>query len=482
MRDFRITSPRWTWPALSVHERARRVCALRHLLVEQSASFLQALQSPARTADMESIAAEIIPLADACAFLERNAVTLLRPRPLGGTGRPLWLRGVSAEIHRDPLGQVLIIGPANYPLMLPGIQIAQALVAGNHVLFKPAPGTRRIATLLCDSLRTLGVPPESLILLDEDPASVQPWLPRADKVVMTGSESSGKAVLKDLAAHAVPAVMELSGCDALFVLRGADLSRVAAALRFGLTFNASATCMAPRRVFVLEPLADPLIAELTRPLHDAPPISMSESAAARLQTLGTEAVTKGAKLVIGQLPTGPTARPIIFDHAEPWMPLLQEDLMAPFCSIIRVNSEDDARIAYNRCDYRLGASVFGPPAAARAFARRISAGSIVVNDLIVPTADPRLPLGGQKRSGFGVTRGAEGLLEMTRVKTISIRGGASPFHLRPDAAQAGPLLLAYLGATHGRSWRSRMGAWMQLLREGKALSSRTPQTTAPKTP
>ncbi len=38
--------------------------------------------------------------------------------------------------------------------------------------------------------------------------------------------------------------------------------------------------------------------------------------------------------------------------------------------------------------------------------------------MIAPTADARVPFGGRDRSGFGVTRGAEGLLEMTRIKTV----------------------------------------------------------------
>ena len=45
--------------------------------------------------------------------------------------------------------------------------------------------------------------------------------------------------------------MELSGCDAVFVLPGADVERAVAALAFGLRLNGSATCMAPRRLFLV---------------------------------------------------------------------------------------------------------------------------------------------------------------------------------------------------------------------------------------
>jgi hypothetical protein len=68
----------------------------------------------------------------------------------------------------------------------------------------------------------------------------------------------------------------------------------------------------------------------------------------------------------------------------------------------------------------------------------------------MPTADPRLPFGGRGRSGFGVTRGAEGLLEMTVVKTVSLRRGAFRPHLaaaRPgDAARYAALIALLYGA------------------------------------
>ncbi len=81
--------------------------------------------------------AEVLPLADACRFLERSGPAILRPRKLGGRGRPAWLWGVTGTITREPQGVVLILGPANYPFFLPGVQLVQALVAGNAVLLKP---------------------------------------------------------------------------------------------------------------------------------------------------------------------------------------------------------------------------------------------------------------------------------------------------------------------------------------------------------
>jgi hypothetical protein len=76
------------------------------------------------------------------------------------------------------------------------------------------------------------------------------------------------------------------------------------------------------------------------------------------------------------------------------------------------------------------------------------AGSVKINDLIVPTADPRLPFGGRDASGYGVTRGADGLLEFTRIKTVSTRVGRFRPHYEQEHADDMALFMAYLRAAH----------------------------------
>jgi aldehyde dehydrogenase (NAD+) len=87
-----------------------------------------------------------------------------------------------------------------------------------------------------------------------------------------------------------------------------------------------------------------------------------------------------------------------------------------------------------QCPYALTAAIFGPEAEASRLAGQLRAGTVLINDLIVSTADPRVPFGGRGQSGFGVTRGREGLLEMTTTKTILRQKSRS---LRPYAPTGG---------------------------------------------
>ena len=87
---------------------------------------------------------------------------VLAPRRCGKRGRPFWLQGVSFEVQRQPFGVVLVIGPGNYPLFLPAVHSLHALVAGNAVLLKPAPGTREVALAFAHLAHDAGLDPALL--------------------------------------------------------------------------------------------------------------------------------------------------------------------------------------------------------------------------------------------------------------------------------------------------------------------------------
>ncbi len=219
----------------------------------------------------ETIVAEILPLAESASWLARNAARVLRDRRVGSSQRPIWLGNVRSTVVREPLGVVFILGTWNYPIFLTGVQALQALVAGNAVVIKPAPGCEAITQVLLELFLDAGFPEELIERCDASVESAESIFDTGvDRVIMTGSSQSGRRVLGRLANHLTSATMELSGCDALMVLENADLDRVTAAILFGLRLNSGATCIAPRRVFVPLSLAEPLYESLTARLEELP--------------------------------------------------------------------------------------------------------------------------------------------------------------------------------------------------------------------
>lgn len=458
------------WAEKSLDHRLEVIRRTREIIAGRAQELAGSLGERSGRTLSETVMYEVVTLADACAFLEGEAPALLAPRQLGSRRRPALFMGVSSEIQRVPLGVVLVIGPSNYPLFLPCSQALQALAAGNACVIKPGLNSAAPARLFAKYMAEAGLDPRLLPVTDESPEAAQAAIAAGvDKVVLTGSAQTGARVLGALAPSLTPSTMELSGCDAVFVLAGADLDLAVRALRWGLRLNAGATCIAPRRVFVDEAVAGEFERRFVEAAKGLAPVLVPAPVAEKVRSLAAEALEGGARLLrpasLEEACKPEAFQPLLLGGVRPEMGIAQADIFAPVLSLMRVRGEDQAVASCERCPYALGASIFGPEDRARALAGRLRVSSVSINDLIAPTADPRLPFGGRGRSGFGVTRGADGLLEMTAVKTLSVRSGTFRPHYDDPRPEDMELFQTYLRATSGCSWIERTGAWWSVLRQ-----------------
>ena len=457
------------WAERPAHKRLAVLRAARHQLAAMTEALAAAISPDLARVPADTRIAEILPLLAACQFLERSAARILKPRRLGRRGLPFWLTGIDSEVHRVALGRVLVIGPANYPLFLPGVQALQALAAGNAVTWKPGLGGRDVAKLFALALHAAGLPDGLLHVTDERVEAVEDALALAPaKVFFTGSAETGRILMHRLAETLTPCVMELSGCDTVVVLPSADLHHVVQALIFGLRLNGSATCMAPRRVLLMgasQLRRDTLISLLIRAAQAVRDVPVSPRVRSQLERLLKQACLAGAE-VHGHLDAG-SIRPLIVTNVQPEMELAQADLFAPVLSVIDVANETELLAAQEACPFALTAAIFADEAVARRLAAKITAGSVLINDLIVQTADPRVPFGGRRKSGFGVTRGAEGLLEMTAVKTIAVRRGRNMRHYEETSDAHEALFDGLIATAHAGKWARR---WRGLKQVSAAAS------------
>lgn len=390
------------WASVPLRKRLEAVRSVRYGLAESARELLELFPRSLDRSRTDTLTSEILPLVAACRFLENQAPAILKPRRL----RSGLFSRVEIELVPEPVGVVLLIGPANYPLFLPGVQALQALAAGNCVLWKPGTGGEAIARAFALLVRSAKVPENALQILDESPETGLDVISEGvDKVVLTGSHKAAKAVLAEAAEHVTPVIAELSGNDPVIVHSTADLRRAARSIAFGLRLNAGNTCIAPRRVIAHSSVAHQLEVELS--------------------------------VALEQLPDIP---------------------------IVQFETEEEAVAIANFGPYALGASVFAHPSVARDLARRIVAGVVVVNDVIVPTADARLPFGGRKQSGFGKTRGREGLLEFTALKAIAVQKARRLRHVEPIPANSDELFLQLLAARNSRTMRARVKGWSALMK------------------
>ena len=454
------------WARRPIAERTEVIRRARRLLATRCDELADAIASELPRSRADTVVAEVLPLLAACRYLEREAATILKTRVPARLARPLWLAGVHSEVERVPLGVVLVVAPSNYPLLLPGVQVLQALTAGNAAIWKPGRGGRAAALKVAQALQEAGLPEGLLRVTDESVEAVSEEMAAGpegragvDKVVFTGSAAGGRAVLRLAAETMTPVVAELSGSDAVIALPGAPLEAIAEALAFGLRLNGSATCMAPRRLLLVNATEErraALMELLLRRLADNQPVPALRTT--ELGELVREAIEGGATLIAGEMPReGERVRPLVLVGVRPEMRIAQTDVFAPVLSVIEVQDERGVLEAQAACPLALTAAVFGPESEARALAAELEVGTVLINDVIVATADPRVPFTGRRASGFGSTRGAEGLLEMTAPRVIAVQRGRGRRRFEPTGAVhfglfAGLAAALYAGTLNER-WR-----------------------------
>ncbi|MDB5308334.1 MAG: betB 1 [Gemmataceae bacterium] len=513
------------WDQLPVRERLRLVRELRHLLVDRTDDILAAVAADIGRPPVEVVGTEVLPTAAALKFLEQEAARLLKPRKVPGRLKPTWLFFCRDAVYRRPWGVVAVIGTWNYPLYLNVVQLAQALVAGNGVLWKPSENAPLTADLTHRLFRDAGFPSDLLVKLPAGrDVGAQLAEAEVDHVVFTGSDTVGRKLAARLGERLIPSTLELSGCDAMFVLEDANVELAARAAWFGLVLNRGQTCIAVRRVFVHRSKAAAFAAALRPLAGGGEPVSLvTPGQVEQADRSVREAVSRGAS-VLGRTPspgpssekggeedpsparpslseaTSPPAPPLRREGSKPLTPappsfpgkgvgglgssvfpptvlldatpdmlICREASFAPVAAVIPFDTVDEAVALAGKCPFGLAASVFSADVqTGEALASRIATGAVVVNDVVAPTAHPATPFGGRGASGWGVTQGAEGLLAMTVPQTVTVHRGTFRPHVdevvSPDPAATLDVLRGLLRATHGRGLGAWFGGVRQLIR------------------
>jgi acyl-CoA reductase-like NAD-dependent aldehyde dehydrogenase len=248
----------------------------------------------------------------------------------------------------------------------------------------------------------------------------------ADMIFFTGSATTGKKVAEAAAARLIPAVLEMGGKSPLIVLADADLPRAAHAAVWSSFAHSGQVCIRTERVIVEDAVADRFVelaaAEIGRLRQAPPPLGQPDAADVdvgaitvalqieRAERQIADAVARGGRVV-----TGGTRRADL--PGQFFAPTLET--FGPVLPVMRVPDAEAALRAANDSPMGLSGSVWSRDARrAAAFARRLQAGSVCVNDVLVNYFCVEAPLGGVKASGIGFRHGPEALRQFCRVETV----------------------------------------------------------------
>jgi succinate-semialdehyde dehydrogenase/glutarate-semialdehyde dehydrogenase len=136
-----------------------------------------------------------------------------------------------------------------------------------------------------------------------------------------------------------------------------------------------------------------------------------------------DAKARGARVLAGgrRLPEiGPNFySPTVLADVTHDMRIMREETFGPVLPVMACDSDDESVRLANDSEYGLAASIWTRDAGrGQRLARRIHAGTVMVNDVISCFGISEAPHGGVKASGVGRTHGRFGLDEMVRVKYL----------------------------------------------------------------
>jgi len=343
----------------------------------------------------------------------------------------------SGRLLREPYGVVGIISPWNYPFSIPGTESLAALVAGNAVVLKPSEFASLVALELRSLLREAGVPEDVFQVVLGDGATGAALLhAQIDKLVFTGSVTTGKRIASVAAERLLPVVLELGGKDPMLVLDDANVDVASSAAVWGAFVNAGQTCLSVERCYVHHSLYESFAracVEKTKklrvgqgldPATDVGPM-IHERQLRIVEDHVEDAVARGARILTGGSRLSELGsnfyQPTILADVTHEMRIMREETFGPVLPIMAYHTEDEAVRLANDSEYGLAASVWtSDNARGERLARRIKAGTVMVNDVISCYGISEAPHGGFKASGIGRTHGRFGLEEMVRVKYLDI--------------------------------------------------------------
>jgi acyl-CoA reductase-like NAD-dependent aldehyde dehydrogenase len=431
----RAKSAQPAWAKLGVRRRVAIVREFQAKLHAKKSEIAAAITREAGKPLAEALVTEVLVVLDAARFLIDNAFTLLRDEPVPHGN--LATKHKRGSLISEPHGVIGIIAPWNYPFSIPATETLAALVAGNAVVLKPSELTPLVALELASLLHESGIPKEVFqVIVGDGAAGAALVASGIDKLVFTGSVATGKRIAAASAERLLPVVLELGGKDPMLVLDDANIDVASSAAVWGAFVNAGQACLSVERCYVHHSLYEEFVEACARKARqlrigngmdantDVGPM-IRERQVRIVESHVEEAKVRGARVLVGgkrlpELGENFYAPTVLADVTHD-MRIMREETFGPVLPIMSFNNDDEAISLANDSEYGLAASVFTRDSKrGERIARRVHAGTVMVNDVISCFAISEAPHGGVKASGLGRTHGKFGLEEMVRRKYLDI--------------------------------------------------------------
>lgn len=412
------------WQRLSVWQRLPCFKRLRRLVKDRADEIVATIAADTKKPAIEALLSEAVLVYRLIDFYTKTASKVLGPKRIKSW---FWMNK-KIEVRREPLGNVLVLSPWNYPFSLPMSTIVPALLAGNKVFFRPSSDAIQTGILIKNLFNESGFPDSLLEVVTGGHDAVNAMIdnPYLDKLCFTGSVEVGKRLCdRNSAVRFTSPTMELGGSNVAVVLADADLEQAAKTIIWARFSNAGQSCNAIKRLVaeesVLGRLEEVLRSECQK-LRAGVNIGPVVNARQReiLQQQYDLALREGAQVFYQGPDISEIANyfPPTILEVEPTMSIWHEEVFGPILLVMAVRTWGEAVRLINESKFDMGTSIFtSDKQTFQLLASEIRSGSVHHNDAMTEAAIMGAPFG-SATCGIGFGHDDEILRELTRPKVV----------------------------------------------------------------
>lgn len=416
------------WRAVPIAERAEMLARLAKILDSEAERFGDLITAEMGKTRKDAVA-EVRKCAKMTAYFAEHGPAMLADEPAPVD---------EAEVYISylPIGTILAVMPWNFPLWQAVRAGVPILLGGNAYLLKHAPNVMGCAYALQQAFEKAGAPKGLFGVLNVDTGPIEGIIedPRIAGVTLTGSVRAGSAVAALAGKALKKSVLELGGSDPFIVLADADLDKAVEAGVKSRFANAGQVCLAAKRFILEAPIAEAFTQKFiaaakklttgdpTRADTTFGPIARADLRE-QLHDQVRRSVADGAELLLGGKPVegdGFFYEPTVLGNVTHGVTAFDEEMFGPVAAMIVARDAEHAIEIANDSEFGLSGNLWtNDGARARQIARRLETGGVFVNGFTA--SDPRVPVGGVKKSGYGRELSHFGIKEFVNAQVVWVK-------------------------------------------------------------
>lgn len=353
--------------------------------------------------------------------------------------------GIDEYVIRQPLGVFGIIGPFNFPFMIPLWSAPYAVATGNCVVIKPSPEVPLSQKRLGELVDEAGFPPGVWNIVNGATDVGNQLVEHTDiaGITFVGSTKTGRYIYGKCGQLGKRVIAQASAKNFMVIMPDCNVKGTIPAMMTSFFGNTGQRCLSGANLLIVgkddkfyKDFVNEIVSAASKivigyGLDESVQMGPLKDKAKKERVVGYIecGLQEGAKLLLdgrknfkieGNYPDTCFLGPTIFDDVTPGMRIACEEIFGPVMSIMRADTLDEAIRICNANPYGNGNAIFTSNGrSARQFQYNTTSGNVGINiGVVAPMAF--FPFSGMKDSFFGVlhTQGQEAVRFFTESKVV----------------------------------------------------------------